>query len=115
MSTPTATTEVHDTPELAAIENETGKVLRPQWLARGVAGIVFATAITAGAMIWLDSRHYETTDDAQVDGHFAALSTRIDGTVVWVNPNAENDHPHRTRPPTGRPPGYSRPYRPTMS
>jgi membrane fusion protein (multidrug efflux system) len=27
-----------------------------------------------------------------VDGHFAQLSTRIEGTVTWVNPNAENDH-----------------------
>jgi len=92
MSTTTTKTEVHETPELTAIENEMGKVLRPKWLARGVAGIVLATAITAGAMFWLDSRHYESTDDAQVDGHFAALSTRIDGTVISVNPEAENDH-----------------------
>jgi len=94
---PTTTTpEVHETheatPNATAAENETGKVFRPKWLARGVAGIVFATAVAAGTMFWLDAQHYETTDDAQVDGHFAALSTRIDGTVVWVNPNAENDH-----------------------
>jgi membrane fusion protein (multidrug efflux system) len=53
---------------------------------------VVAGAVAAGAMFWLDSRHYESTDDAQVDGHFAELSTRIEGTVVWVNPNAEDDH-----------------------
>jgi membrane fusion protein, multidrug efflux system len=41
---------------------------------------------------WLDSRHYEDTDDAQVDGHFDAISSRITGTVTFINPKAENDH-----------------------
>jgi membrane fusion protein (multidrug efflux system) len=40
---------------------------------------------------WLHARHYESTDDAQVDGHFAQLSTRITGTVTYVNPLVEND------------------------
>jgi membrane fusion protein (multidrug efflux system) len=92
MSTTTSSTEVREVPELTTPENETGKVLHPKWLARGIAGAVLLVAAIAGTMLWLDSRHYETTDDAQVDGHFAELSTRIEGTVVWVNPNAENDH-----------------------
>ncbi len=89
MSTTTTAPEVQ---ELTAAENETGRVIRPKWLARGAAAIVLVSAIAAGTMFWLDSQHFETTDDAQVDGHFAALSTRIDGTVVWINPDAENDH-----------------------
>jgi membrane fusion protein (multidrug efflux system) len=92
MSTSTSATEVHELPQSTTIENEAGKVLHPKWLARGIAGAVLLAAAIAGTMLWLDSRHYETTDDAQVDGHFAELSTRIEGTVVWVNPNAENDH-----------------------
>jgi membrane fusion protein, multidrug efflux system len=97
MATTMTPTEQHDAGEASASEvtaaaNETETTLRPKWLARGIAGIVLAGAITAGTMFWLDARHYETTDDAQVDGHFAELSTRIEGTVVWVNPNAENDH-----------------------
>ncbi len=97
MSTTSTATEIREARDLTPNENETGKnetgkVLRLKWLARSVAGIVLATAITAGISLWLDARHYETTDDAQVDGHFAALSTRIEGTVVWVNPNSENDH-----------------------
>ena len=92
MPTTTTTTEVHEKPELTTVDNETGTSLRPRWLARGIAGVVLLAAIVAGTMFWLDARHYEDTDDAQVDGHFAELSTRIDGTVVWVNPNAENDH-----------------------
>ncbi len=98
MPTTTTTTELDETPEVmtGAKETETAQetetTLRPKWLARGIAGTVLVAAIAAGTMFWLDARHYESTDDAQVDGHFAELSTRIEGTVVWVNPNAENDH-----------------------
>jgi membrane fusion protein (multidrug efflux system) len=55
-----------------------------------LAGLL-AVSIVAGLLYWLHARHYETTDDAQVDGHFAALSTRISGTVTYVNPAVEND------------------------
>src|SRR6185437_14890993 len=87
-----STTTTPEVQELTAAETETGREIRPKWLARGAAAIVIVSAIAAGTMFWLDSQHYETTDDAQVDGHFASLSSRIDGTVVWINPNAENDH-----------------------
>jgi membrane fusion protein (multidrug efflux system) len=55
-----------------------------------LAGIL-AVSIIAGLLYWLHARNYETTDDAQVDGHFAALSTRISGTVTYVNPAVENN------------------------
>jgi membrane fusion protein (multidrug efflux system) len=45
----------------------------------------------AGASIWLQSRGFETTDDAQVDGHFHSVSSRISGAVIYVNPKAENN------------------------
>jgi membrane fusion protein (multidrug efflux system) len=54
-------------------------------------GAIAVLAIAAFAW-WLYSRHFETTDDAQVDGHFNAISTRISGTVVYINPDIENDH-----------------------
>ena len=46
---------------------------------------------SAGAAYWLQSRGFETTDDAQVDGHFDSISSRISGTIVYVNPKAENN------------------------
>jgi membrane fusion protein (multidrug efflux system) len=58
---------------------------------RILGGGVAVAAIAAGVVYWLDARHYETTDDAQVDGHFAQLSSRISGTVTYVNPLVEND------------------------
>jgi membrane fusion protein, multidrug efflux system len=47
--------------------------------------------LAGGLAYWLNARHFEDTDDAQVDGHFAQLSTRITGTVTYVNPLVEND------------------------
>jgi membrane fusion protein (multidrug efflux system) len=87
MSTTTTINEVHESQSI-----QSGEPLRPKWIARAVGAIVLIGAATAATAFWMDSRHYEDTDDAQVDGHFAALSTRIEGTVTWVNPNAENDH-----------------------
>ena len=92
MPATTKVVEIEETPELREATKETKIAHRPKWVARGLAAIVLVGALAAGTKFWLDSLHYETTDDAQVDGHFAQLSTRIEGTVIWVNPNAENDH-----------------------
>ncbi len=50
--------------------------------------IVAALAIAAG-MWYLHAQTYETTDDAQIDGHINSLSSRIAGTVekVYVEDN----------------------------
>src|SRR5579863_549657 len=53
------------------------------------AGILVAAA--TGLSWWLFARQFETTDDAQIDGHFAQLSARVTGTVLYVNPLVEND------------------------
>jgi membrane fusion protein (multidrug efflux system) len=92
MSATTTVNELHELPNPTTSETGASAAIRSKWIARGIGAIVLLSASVAGTMFWLDSRHYESTDDAQVDGHFAALSTRIEGTVVWVNPNAENDH-----------------------
>jgi membrane fusion protein, multidrug efflux system len=50
------------------------------------------TGIAAGASaLWLESRGFETTDDAQVEGHLDSVSSRITGTVAYINPKAENN------------------------
>src|ERR1700692_4704584 len=53
--------------------------------------VLVAVGLAGGLAYWLHARHYESTDDAQIDGHFAQLSTRITGTVTYVNPLVEND------------------------
>jgi len=53
---------------------------------------VFAAAVLAGVTLWwIHSQHYESTDDAQVDGHLDLISSRISGTVTQINPNVENN------------------------
>jgi membrane fusion protein (multidrug efflux system) len=40
---------------------------------------------------WLNSRNYESTDDAQIEGHLDLVSPRISGTVSYINPRVENN------------------------
>ena len=48
-------------------------------------------AAVAGISWWLHARHFETTDDAQIDGHINVVSSRISGTVRYLNPQVENN------------------------
>ena len=59
---------------------------------RIILAVAFLVAAAIGTSWWLYASQFETTDDAQVDGHFAELSTRVSGTVAYVNPQVENDH-----------------------
>jgi membrane fusion protein (multidrug efflux system) len=58
---------------------------------RIILAAALLVAAAGGLSWWLHTRQFETTDDAQVDGHFAQLSTRVSGTVLYVNPQVEND------------------------
>jgi multidrug resistance efflux pump len=50
--------------------------------------LVAAVAATAW---WLYPRKYESTDDAQIDGHVDLVGSRISGTVTYINPQVENN------------------------
>jgi membrane fusion protein (multidrug efflux system) len=50
-----------------------------------------ALVALSATLWWLHARHFETTDDAQVDGHINVVSSRITGTVAYVNPRVENN------------------------
>jgi membrane fusion protein (multidrug efflux system) len=60
----------------------------PRWVFAGL-GLVFAAV--AGFSWWLHARRFESTDDAQIDGHINVVSSRISGTVLYVNPRIENN------------------------
>jgi membrane fusion protein (multidrug efflux system) len=68
------------------VKMSTAKKLRP-FLVFGLLPVVIVT----GLLLWLHYRQFETTDDAQIDGHVNAISTRISGTVVNVNPKVVNN------------------------
>ncbi|MGA2905038.1 MAG: biotin/lipoyl-binding protein, partial [Candidatus Korobacteraceae bacterium] len=50
--------------------------------------ILFLVAIVAVLLVgwfWWESRQWEDTDDAQIDGHIYAISARVSGQVIKVN------------------------------
>jgi membrane fusion protein (multidrug efflux system) len=56
-------------------------------------GAAFALVLVGTAPAWwLHSRHFESTDDAQIEGHLHAINARVAGTVVRINANVENNH-----------------------
>ena len=55
--------------------------------------IALAVVVLAGgAAAWSYFSSYESTDDAQVDGHLHQISARISGTILSVNPAVEDSH-----------------------
>jgi membrane fusion protein (multidrug efflux system) len=59
---------------------------------RIVLPVALVVAAVAGAATWWYLGSYETTDDAQVDGHLHPVSARISGTIIRVNPEVEDSH-----------------------
>src|SRR5216684_5761429 len=59
----------------------------PKWTF-GTLGLL---AVAATFSWLLHARRFESTDDAQIDGHLNAISARITGTVVRINPSVENN------------------------
>jgi membrane fusion protein (multidrug efflux system) len=58
-----------------------------------LAIILSVVLLAAGSLRWwLSSLAFETTDDAQIEGHLDSISTRISGTVTYINPDVENNH-----------------------
>jgi membrane fusion protein (multidrug efflux system) len=55
---------------------------------RWIAGAILAAILVcAGIRLWNYLGSYESTDDAQIDGHINAIGSRIDGTIVRVYVN----------------------------
>ena len=58
-----------------------------------IGAVAFVVLCIAGIFLLLYLRSYESTDDAQIDGHLNAVSTRVMGTVqrVYVEDNQTVD------------------------
>src|SRR5260370_20154954 len=78
--------ELVSAPEVSATVDPRRKGSR-----RWVFGALGAIAVIVAVSWWLYAQQFETTDDAQIDGHLDALSARISGTVIYINPKVENN------------------------
>jgi membrane fusion protein (multidrug efflux system) len=53
--------------------------------AKAVLALVAVALLIAGVTLWRYLGSYETTDDAQIDGHINSVSARVSGHVVKLN------------------------------
>jgi membrane fusion protein (multidrug efflux system) len=75
-------TEPTDNRRDASAANSTAEGRRRTLL---FAAILGAVIVIAAVSFWLYSSTYESTDDAQVDGHLDGITSRIDGEVKAVH------------------------------
>src|SRR4051812_42608450 len=61
--------------------------------ARIILIVVAAIVIVGGILYWFHARNFEDTDDAQIDGHLNPVSAKVDGTVISISPDVEDNHP----------------------
>jgi membrane fusion protein (multidrug efflux system) len=54
-------------------------------LAKPLALALVIVVILAVGWYWWDSRHWESTDDAEIDGHIYPISARVGGQVIKVS------------------------------
>jgi membrane fusion protein, multidrug efflux system len=84
-------TNVEEIKDAVSPETHEDAPIRPKGSKRVLVLALVTVGLLGAVAYWLHARNYESTDDAQIDGHFAQLSTRITGTVTYVNPLVEND------------------------
>src|SRR5262245_19821302 len=58
---------------------------------RIIAAVVTAVVVLGGILYWLPARNFEETDDAQIDGHLNPISAKVDGTVLQVSPELQDN------------------------
>ncbi|HEV7515232.1 MAG TPA: HlyD family secretion protein [Thermoanaerobaculia bacterium] len=80
-------------PETTGLETngaEPKRGLSPRVRILGI--VVAAIVILGGVLYWLHARNFEETDDAQIDGHLNPISSKVDGTVLRVSPEVQDNH-----------------------
>ena len=82
--TTTALRETESIPKRRAIPRKRRGLARPILLSLVVLGL-----LAGGYFEWRHLNTYESTDDAQIDGHLNAISARISGNVIEVRAEDE--------------------------
>ena len=74
-------------PERRALKRRGTRPKLTRWLVLGALAI----GAVAASIWWRHALQYESSDDAQVEGHIDLVSSRISGTVAYLNPQIENN------------------------
>src|SRR5882672_5794271 len=72
------------TPEPASPERRTARRGRRRLFRILVLVVILAVLAGGGYYLWKYLNTYESTDDAQIDGHINAVSARVNGHVIQV-------------------------------
>lgn len=82
----------HDSPDGNAPDKQPPniKTTSPKRSRLVLLGVLLIAAVGAASW-WLYARNYESTDDAQIEGHIDLVSSRINATVTYINPKVENN------------------------
>jgi membrane fusion protein, multidrug efflux system len=92
MSTTTQSTTTSNPPpyQLSADKKPEAPVTKGRSRAFLIFFLFLLIAAGAGLYYWLQSRNFESTDDAQVEAHLNSISSRVDGTIIAVY--TDNNH-----------------------
>jgi len=77
--------EEHHDPEARPRDASGGSFFSRHPIARPLVFLAAVLVLLAVGWFWWQSRHWESTDDAQVDGYIYPISARVSGHVVKVN------------------------------
>src|SRR6516164_7209351 len=77
--------EEHHDPEAQRRDDASGGFFKRHPAAKPVVFLVAILALLLVGWFWWESRHWENTDDAQIDGHIYPISARVGGQVIKVN------------------------------
>src|ERR1700732_4212948 len=86
----TIETEVVDT-QVSGVKPESVSKAPGREISRWIFLFVLMIALAGATIWWLHAQGYESTDDAQIEGHLDLVSARISGTVSYINPRVENN------------------------
>jgi membrane fusion protein (multidrug efflux system) len=77
--------EEHHDPEARQPEEDRRGFFQKHPAAKPIVFLVAIVAVVLVGWFWWESRQWESTDDAEVDGHIYPISARVNGHVIKVN------------------------------
>src|SRR5579863_5249676 len=83
-TTPKASPPASTVPPAPVSDNQQPPVTRGRGRAFIIFFLVLLIAAGVGIYFWLQSRQFESTDDAEVEAHLSAISSRVDGAITHV-------------------------------